>query len=49
MSGMRFVALLADNEVVRAATGGSDDEEAARRGIEWMRQQYRAKGGRPPF
>jgi hypothetical protein len=28
---------------------GPCDEEAARRGIEWMREQYRVKGERPPF
>jgi hypothetical protein len=36
-------------EVVHAATGGSDDEDAARRGIEWMRRQDRVKGERPTF
>jgi hypothetical protein len=24
-------------------------DDAARRGLEWMRRQYRAKGERPPF
>jgi hypothetical protein len=28
---------------------GRCDEDAARRGIEWMRRQYRDKGQRPPF
>jgi hypothetical protein len=28
---------------------GRCDEDAARRGLEWMRRQYRAKGERPPF
>jgi hypothetical protein len=36
-------------EVVHAATGGSDDEDAARRGLAWMRDQTRRKGERPPF
>jgi hypothetical protein len=35
-------------EVVHAATGGSYDEDAARRGIEWMRRQDRVKGERSP-
>jgi hypothetical protein len=33
-------------EVVHAATGGSDDEDAARRGLAWMREQARRKGER---
>jgi hypothetical protein len=35
-------------EVVHCYTGRCD-EDAARRGLEWMRRQYRAKGERPPF
>ncbi len=35
-------------QVVEGYTGPCD-EEAARHGIEWMRNQYRARGERPSF
>jgi hypothetical protein len=36
-------------EVVHAHTGGSDDEDAARRGLVWMRDQAWRKGERVRF
>jgi hypothetical protein len=35
-------------QVVEGYTGRCD-EDAARAGIEWMREQYRAAGKAPPF